>query len=485
MASNDIALQSDWSVSTSLASDHLPILITINSELSTIDGLWRTYINIKKANWAHYACNKYIAEAGETRTVEQAEKSIRKAVNKASGLFIPDGHLQHFQPTLPASAKSLADERDRKHGLNPADKTLNDPNKQIQKLVVENKRTKWQSAVDKCDHRTGISHLWQLVKGLSGKQLHNSPNKGARCAKKTYLDPKMIANKFTPPPIRLTGDKSKRQLKQPFHQLPLTGTSSFTPADTKEVIRLAKSSTTIGPDGMSTIHLKKLAQSGTNHHTNIFNLSISTGQIHKIWHKAIIIPILKPGKDNIGKNWRPISLLRPAAKMLEKLLLPKILTHIPFHPVQHGIRPKHSTCTALSTITADIAAGFSRKKPAHRTVQVAFDLTAAFDNVDHQQVLDCVFNTNIPSTIRRWLYNYMQNRQAKVHFWQKESKSRKVKRGVVQGGVMSPALFNYYLADFKKPPPNTKLIKYADDIIIYTSGQEVTDLINGLNIYLS
>ena len=38
LASNAIALLSDWSVSTSLACDHLPILITINSELSTIDG---------------------------------------------------------------------------------------------------------------------------------------------------------------------------------------------------------------------------------------------------------------------------------------------------------------------------------------------------------------------------------------------------------------------------------------------------------------
>ena len=93
-------------------------------------------------------------------------------------------------------------------------------------------------------------------------------------------------------------------------------------------------------------------------------------------------PILKPGKDdNICKNWRTISILCPAAKMLEKLLLTKILTHIPFHPAQHGFWPKHSTCTALSTITANIAAGFSRKKPAHQTVLVALDLTAVFDNV--------------------------------------------------------------------------------------------------------
>ena len=112
LSSNDIALLSDWSVSTSLASDHLPILITINSELSTIDGPRRTYIHFKNADWARYAeaCDKYLAEADKTRNVEQAEKTFRKAVNKAIGLFIPAGRIQHFQPTLPASAKSLADE---------------------------------------------------------------------------------------------------------------------------------------------------------------------------------------------------------------------------------------------------------------------------------------------------------------------------------------------------------------------------------------
>ena len=158
-------------------------------------------------------------------------------------------------------------------------------------------------------------------------------------------------------------------------------------------------------------------------------------------------------------------------------------TH-PFPPCSTWPSAKHSTCTALSTITADIAAGKSRKKPAHRTVLVALDLTAAFDNVDHQKLLDYVYNTNLPAKIRRWLYNYMQNRRAKVHFRQKESKSRKIKTGVVQG-VVSPALFNYYLAVFPTLPPNIKLIKYVNDITIYTSGPVMADLINGLNIYLS
>ena len=76
LASNDIALLSDWSVSTSLANDHLPISITINSKLSTNDGPRRTYINVRNADRARYseASNEYPGEAGETRTVEHAEK---------------------------------------------------------------------------------------------------------------------------------------------------------------------------------------------------------------------------------------------------------------------------------------------------------------------------------------------------------------------------------------------------------------------------
>ena len=49
-------------------------------------------------------------------------------MNIASGLFIPSGRIQHFQPSLSASAKSLTDEPDRKRRLKPAEETLNDMN---------------------------------------------------------------------------------------------------------------------------------------------------------------------------------------------------------------------------------------------------------------------------------------------------------------------------------------------------------------------
>ena len=163
LASNDIALLSDWSVSTSLASDYLPILITINSELSTIDGPRRTYINFKKVDWARYSesCDEYLAEAGEARTVEQAEKTFRKAQNKVSGLFIPAGRIQHIQPNRPSSVKSLAVERIRKRGLSPADETLNHLNKQIKK--TDRVREANQIAIRRRQLRTWNRHITSMA----------------------------------------------------------------------------------------------------------------------------------------------------------------------------------------------------------------------------------------------------------------------------------------------------------------------------------
>ena len=88
--------------------DHLAVLITIISEHSLIDWPRRTNIIFEKAILALMpadACNEYLAEAGEERTVEIAEKTFRKAVDKACALFIPAGRIRHFHPTLKASTK--------------------------------------------------------------------------------------------------------------------------------------------------------------------------------------------------------------------------------------------------------------------------------------------------------------------------------------------------------------------------------------------
>ena len=100
----------------------------------------------------------------------------------------------------------------------------------------------------------------------------------------------------------------------------------------------------------------------------------------------LIIPILKPGKGtSVGTSYRPISLLCPAAKVLE--ILHTINKYLQPAPDQYGFRLDHSTTSALLHMTTHIAMGLNQRKPPDRMICVAVDLSAAFDTVCHNNLL--------------------------------------------------------------------------------------------------
>jgi hypothetical protein len=175
---------------------------------------------------------------------------------------------------------------------------------------------------------------------------------------------------------------------------------------------------------------------------DLFNLSVNNNIIPQIWKLAKIIPILKPLKDpNDGNSYRPISLLSPIAKTLEKLILPSITNNIPNLDFQHGFKENHSTITALHKINSKIAEGFNKKRKPDRTVIVSLDMSKAFDTVNIHTLLQKISNTKIPNKIIKFLSNYLKGRQAFTIFEDARSITRNLKTGVPQGGVLSPTLF--------------------------------------------
>ena len=88
-----------------------------------------------------------------------------------------------------------------------------------------------------------------------------------------------------------------------------------------------------------------------------------------------------------GTSYQPISLIYPAAKVLESLFLPSINKYLIPAQDQHGFRREHSTTSALLQLTTDVAVGFNQRKPPDRTVCVAVDLLPAFDTVCHNNLL--------------------------------------------------------------------------------------------------
>ena len=54
----------------------------------------------------------------------------------------------------------------------------------------------------------------------------------------------------------------------------------------------------------------------------------------------------------------------------------------------------------------------NQRKPSHRTICVAVDLTAAFDTVNHNVLLSKIVRPTLPEATYRWLSNYIRGRQS-------------------------------------------------------------------------
>ncbi len=231
--------------------------------------------------------------------------------------------------------------------------------------------------------------------------------------------------------------------------------------------------------------LKHLGPYGIRFLTKIYNICVNTSTIPSIWKTARIIALLKPGKPaDQGSSYRPISLLSPLAKTLESVLLPQVTESVKLAKHQHGFRKAPFTTTALQNINNHITKGLNKKPPVDRTVLVAIDLSRAFDTVNHDILLDDINELNLNDNIKRFLCAYLRGRQTYVVFRGSKSTYRKMNQGVPQGGVLSPLLFNLYMAKMPQPPEGTVLETYADDTTILRSGRFIEPICQELNKYL-
>ena len=488
IASSNLIPVTNWKVENKMSSDHQPITISLTAELTKSNSKHQTFINFSKADWPKFTSftESIFSKARPVRDVHKAEKFFRKTLQKASKKYIPAGRIPQTFNALPTEAARLINQRDEIKKANPADNRLSDLNKQINKTINEHRKKKWIEHLSTC--QPGSKKLWTTIKSL-GNQPQQPSNQGISFNDKTYSHAKKIADQFnrqyTPESKKKPNQALRRTLrslkKKSKHQQII-----FTPEQTLAAIKKAKNSKALGPDDLSPVTLKHLGPNAINFLTEIFNKCMKDSIIPSIWKTAKIIPLLKPGKQsNLGPSYRPVSLLSPAIKILEALLLPYVTEAVQLADHQHGFRKGRSTCTALYSIIDHVHKGLNRKKPSHRTVSVAIDLSRAFDTVDHQLLLDDINQLHLNDYIKRFLCAYLRGRQTYVVFRNSRCKYRKVKQGVPQGGVLSPVLFNLYMASMPQPPGDIKLVSYADDSNILNSGPVIEPIVKELNSYLN
>ena len=116
--------------------------------------------------------------------------------------------------------------------------------------------------------------------------------------------------------------------------------------------------------------------------TSILYASIKHSYVPTHFKIAHIKPLIKKqGLDKeLLKNYRPVSNLTVASKILEKVILKQLEEHLVnnelMDALQSAYRTKHSTETALSKVQSDISLD-------EEGSVVVLDLSAAFDTIDH------------------------------------------------------------------------------------------------------
>ena len=161
-----------------------------------------------------------------------------------------------------------------------------------------------------------------------------------------------------------------------------------TVAKVNKLLRGLKNGKSVSFDGLDNFAVKLAADVIDEPLHYIISLSIMQKTFPVIWKSSKIIPLHKKGSKHEAKNYRPVSILSPLSKIVEKIVFEQVYKYFIknkiFHPHMHAYRQNRSTCTALLSMYDRWVRAADGGKISG---VVLLDLSAAFDLVEPSLLL--------------------------------------------------------------------------------------------------
>ena len=230
-------------------------------------------------------------------------------------------------------------------------------------------------------------------------------------------------------------------------------------------------------DVIPTWLLKKLSATLSPLIAELANISFKTGSFPTEFKSAQVTPILKKASlpTDDPASYRPISNLNSISKILEKLFLARISSHLCRNASnnvdshQSAYMPRRSTETSLLRVFDDLHA---LNDQGSASLIISLDLSAAFDCIDHQILLHRLeTDFGVAGSALSWIGSFLIGRTQRVVVKGSTSDLIPCTSGVPQGSVLGPVLFSLYTSPIERLIRRTQSLHsaYADDVNVYSS----------------
>ena len=171
---------------------------------------------------------------------------------------------------------------------------------------------------------------------------------------------------------------------------------------------------------------------------NLENSAVATGL-----ERSVFIPIPKKGNTKECSNYRTIALISHASKVMIKILQARLQLYrnheLP--DVQAGFRKGRGTRDQIANIHWII----KKARKFQKNIYFCFiDYVKAFDCVDHNKLWKILKEMRIPDYLTCLLRNLYAGQEATVRTGHGTIDLFQIRKGVCQGYILSPCLFNLY-----------------------------------------
>lgn len=471
-----------------LDSDHYPVVCVLECSPTLVPTVKRP--DYHRVQWTTFnqLLESRIPDHPELQTIEAIDYHLEKfedAVHFAENTCVQWVPVKHTFVQIDPDTRRLIQQRNavrrryQRTGCPLQKFRVSNLNSLIKVRMTEIRNRNFANNIERMEHLS--RPFWKTAKILKQKpkalpplkddseELLVSPIEKANAIASKLIEAHSLGNTMVSPhetAVRQTSmELSERNDDMTFDEI--------TEDDVCNAVKKAKNMKAPGNDAIFNLVLKKLSSKSYRYLAAIFNSCFRLNHFPTRWKTGKVIPILKPGKDpTLPKSYRPITLLSAVSKILERLILQRLMVHVEqqqvIMPQQFGFRKGHSTVHQLVRVENIIK---RTKSLSDNCAMILLDVEKAFDNVWHSGLIHKLVQKNFPTYLVKIVSSYLSNRNFEVHIAGARSESHRVPAGVPQGSVLGPLLYNIYTSDVPQLPAGCKLALYADDCAILANGR--------------